>query len=128
MNCTRIGLGVLLAGAVILAAPLAGCDDDGSKSGSGDSYVGAVVKSISRAERAKVEADLKALDTALKMFEAEQGHIPSQEEGFSVMEIDAPTDPWGNPYVYERTGTRYKVYSKGPDGQAGTPDDVHLGQ
>jgi hypothetical protein len=106
----------------------AGCDDDGSKGGSGDSYVGAVVKSISSAERAKVEADLKALDTAVKMFEAEQGHIPSQEEGFSVMDIDPPTDPWGNPYVYERTGTRYEVYCVGPDGQAGTPDDVHLGQ
>lgn len=39
--------------------------------------------------------------------------------------VGAPNDPWGNPYVYERLGTRkIRISSKGPDGKLGTPDDV----
>src|SRR5579859_62838 len=39
--------------------------------------------------------------------------------------VGAPNDPWGNPYVYERQGTRkIRISSKGPDGKLGTPDDV----
>jgi general secretion pathway protein G len=34
-------------------------------------------------------------------------------------------DPWGNKYIYERSGgTNYKIFSAGPDGQRGTKDDV----
>lgn len=33
-------------------------------------------------------------------------------------------DPWGNPYIYEKSKATYNVYSSGPDGQKGTPDDV----
>ncbi len=39
-----------------------------------------------------------------------------------------PLDPWGNPYQYEPQGTKsragYDLYSTGPDGQAGTADDI----
>jgi general secretion pathway protein G len=39
-----------------------------------------------------------------------------------------PTDPWGNPYVYEFSGKHkpesYDLYSLGPDGKAGTDDDI----
>lgn len=38
------------------------------------------------------------------------------------------TDPWGNPYQYVLGGKRskdeYEVFSKGPDGKPGTPDDI----
>lgn len=37
-------------------------------------------------------------------------------------------DPWGNDYVYVRPGKHrkdsYDIFSRGPDGQAGTPDDI----
>lgn len=37
-------------------------------------------------------------------------------------------DPWGNPYNYTPATSAkkadYKVFSSGPDGQPGTPDDV----
>lgn len=39
-----------------------------------------------------------------------------------------PLDPWGQPYVYRYPGTRnvggYDLYSKGPDNQPDTADDV----
>jgi len=33
-------------------------------------------------------------------------------------------DPWGHPYVLERGGTEMHVRSLGPDGAAGTEDDI----
>lgn len=39
-----------------------------------------------------------------------------------------PADPWGQPYVYRYPGTRnvggYDLYSKGPDNQPDTADDI----
>ena len=39
-----------------------------------------------------------------------------------------PLDPWGEPYVYRYPGvhnkTGYDIYSKGPDKQDGTADDI----
>lgn len=39
-----------------------------------------------------------------------------------------PLDPWGEPYQYRYPGTKnpsgYDLYSKGPDHQAETPDDI----
>ena len=39
-----------------------------------------------------------------------------------------PLDPWGNPYQYAFPGTRnkdaYDLWSRGPDGQDGTADDI----
>jgi general secretion pathway protein G len=39
-----------------------------------------------------------------------------------------PLDPWGEPYQYAYPGTRnkdsYDLWSKGPDKQSGTADDI----
>lgn len=35
-----------------------------------------------------------------------------------------PEDPWGNPYVLERDGSRLRIFSWGEDGQEGTEDDI----
>jgi hypothetical protein len=38
-----------------------------------------------------------------------------------------PIDPWGKPYIYNKeSATDFKIYSAGPDGQAGTLDDVRV--
>jgi hypothetical protein len=34
-------------------------------------------------------------------------------------------DPWGTPYVYEPAAQGFVVFSAGPDGKAGTADDVY---
>ncbi len=33
-------------------------------------------------------------------------------------------DPWGNPYIYEKTDDFYLILSKGQDGERGTDDDI----
>ena len=44
------------------------------------------------------------------------------------MQKEIPLDPWGNPYIYECPGKRntagYDLSSMGPDGRAGTDDDI----
>lgn len=39
-----------------------------------------------------------------------------------------PADPWGNDYIYQYPGQHntnsYDLFSPGPDGQAGTEDDI----
>ena len=45
-----------------------------------------------------------------------------------VRESGLPNDPWGNPYVYECPGknnvSSYDIMSMGPDGRAGSEDDI----
>ena len=64
---------------------------------------------------------LQALITA-PSSKAESWHGPY----FSDPKI--PVDPWGEPYVYKYPGVHnpkgYDIYSKGPDKQDGTADDI----
>lgn len=55
-----------------------------------------------------------------------QGKVPENypQEGFYGKK-DIPKDPFGNPYNYEcEDNQHYKIWSNGPDGKAGTEDDV----
>ena len=38
--------------------------------------------------------------------------------------VDALNDAWGQPIRYEKRGKRFKLTSDGPDGEAGTEDDL----
>lgn len=53
---------------------------------------------------------------------SEQWHGPYLQEG------KLPLDPWKEPYVYRYPGVKnkssYDVFSKGPDRQEGTKDDI----
>jgi hypothetical protein len=42
--------------------------------------------------------------------------------------IKLENDPWGNPYVFAYPGkkNKYDLYSRGIDGQSGTPDDISV--
>jgi general secretion pathway protein G len=77
----------------------------------------------------------------LATYRMEKGTYPSTAEGLQILlqspnpgtppYIDDPAklkDPWGQPYQYRFPGTKnkfgYDVWSKGPDGQDGTADDV----
>lgn len=37
---------------------------------------------------------------------------------------EVPDDPWGNPYNFEKTGNKIKLYSSGADGLPNTVDDI----
>lgn len=95
--------------------------------------------------RAKIEAartQIKTFQTALQMYRADQGQLPTQGQGLEAL-CEAPTgdpapkhyppegylesrvlprDPWGNPYIYVvpgRRGEPYEVISYGSDGEEG---------
>ncbi len=101
-------------------------------------------KIAGRGEQARVGAaktQLNSFATALDMFEVDNGHYPRGKNGLNDLNVQpkdasnwhqyldqVPLDPWGHPYIYEYPGKHrpnsYDLSSMGPDGQAGTPDDI----
>jgi general secretion pathway protein G len=96
-----------------------------------------------QARQAAAQSQIATLSTALDSFEVDNGYYPKGKNGLAdltqaprdsqnwrgpYMKTDVPADPWGHPYVYECPGKRnpssYDLYSIGPDGRAGTDDDV----
>ncbi|MDK2971065.1 MAG: ral secretion pathway protein [Candidatus Sumerlaeota bacterium] len=99
-----------------------------------------------RSEQAKETAaktQISALSTALDSFEVDNGYFPSSSDGLNelivqpdgatnwrgpYMKQGIPNDPWGAAYLYEYPGTNnadgYDLSSMGPDGRAGTEDDI----
>ena len=91
---------------------------------------------------------MDSLSVALGRYKFHVGEYPTTEEGLKVLAYRNPdeirrirkahknwdgpyvnhivNDPWGHEYVYETRpeGGNPVLYSKGPDGRAGTTDDV----
>ncbi|MFW6133452.1 MAG: type II secretion system major pseudopilin GspG [Planctomycetota bacterium] len=101
--------------------------------------VGIAGQSKEKAARAQISA----LKQGLKSFDMHAGRLPTTAEGLDALvrrpagldedqwdgpyldEPEIPTDPWGNAYVYRNEGeSDYVLFSPGPDGKAGTEDDV----
>jgi len=104
--------------------------------------LGAVVvpNILSRPDTARVQAaqtDLRALSQTLEIYRLDNFQYPSSEQGLESL-VDRPsgfpepknwnpegylkklpTDPWGSPYLYEKTGRSYSLISLGADGQEG---------
>lgn len=89
-----------------------------------------------------IRADIATLELALQQYEQDNHLLPSTEQGLaallapsSVSPVPArfraggyidqlPSDPWGGPYQYERSGLggvahNYRIYTLGADGAAG---------
>jgi general secretion pathway protein G len=103
-------------------------------------------KFTGRTEQARNTAALTQISTfgtALDAFEVDTGNYPRGAEGLQqlitppsdvtnwrgpYLKSDIPLDPWGRPYLYEFPGklnpAGYDLRSAGPDGQAGTADDI----
>ena len=84
-----------------------------------------------RREEAQIRAskgDISIYGTAIDLYELDTGRLPKSLNelvgGKRDYVKEIKKDPWQNEYVYEITGKRYQVYSRGPDGQKGTGDDV----
>ena len=98
-----------------------------------------------RSEQAKVgaaQADISAnIATGLKLYELDNGHYPTNEEGGLNALLNRPgsatnwkgpylekkpIDPWGREYQYKCPGPHrtydYDLYSLGPDGQESADD------
>lgn len=83
------------------------------------------------------------MKTPLNAFKLNIGRYPSNDEGIQAL-LTCPNtlsnpakwsgpyisddaikeDPWGNAYMYESDGARYRFWSLGPDMANGTEDDI----
>jgi len=103
-------------------------------------------KFTGRTEEARVTAaqtQIATFGTALDAYEVDTGSYPRGSNGLQQLIVqpsdvtnwrgpylksDIPVDPWGHPYTYDYPGrntpTGYDLRSGGPDGQAGTADDI----
>ncbi len=99
------------------------------------------------AEISRALADINQIQSALARFEMTNGKYPTSDMGLLALierpnvtpeltkwrkELETsvlPKDPWGNEYVYRCPGDKnpdgYDLYSKGPDAQDDTEDDVY---
>jgi len=103
-----------------------------------------IMGSQERANLQKAVSDINSLETSLKMYKLDNYQYPSTEQGIEalVTETDVeplprrfpedgyitrlPKDPWGNEYQLLNPGENSKVdvFTMGPDGEAGTDDDI----
>jgi len=92
-----------------------------------------------QARRTKATTDIKSIETALSLFQMDNGFYPSTEQGLEAL-VQKPTtgripsnyneggylkkvpyDPWDSPYIYLSPGVNgdYDLISYGPDGEEG---------
>ncbi len=94
------------------------------------------------ARRVKAKMDIKAIESALKLYKIDCGSYPTTEQGLiSLLKkpetapvplkwreggyldgTDVPKDPWGKPYYYTSpttAGKDYEIVSYGHDGEPG---------
>ena len=99
-----------------------------------------IPKMAGRSQQAKVTAaatQISNFKSALDAYEVDTGAYPkggnlgelvsSSVQGWKGPYMDkVPADPWGGNYTYDYPGKHgtYDLMSPGPDGRAGTDDDV----
>jgi len=86
----------------------------------------------------------ESMKTTLSTYRISVGDYPTSAEGLNALltapankaerwtgpylESKVPLDPWGEPYQYRSPGVKnkasYDLWSKGPDKQDGTADDI----
>jgi general secretion pathway protein G len=102
---------------------------------------------MDRAEEAKVQStaiEIKNLESILDLYKLKAGQYPTTEQGLEALvsapEIEPvprnypqngfldelPQDKWGNDYQLINPGEmgKFDLFSVGPDGEAGTEDDI----
>lgn len=99
-----------------------------------------VMQKLSKANAAKAKFDITTIANAINSYAVENGGrypeslevlVMPDSNGRSALDRDSvPSDPWGNPYVFERAPSgsdKYRVISYGKDGQpGGEGDDADL--
>jgi len=93
-----------------------------------------------QAKQAAAKQDLSNIDTAMDVFNVDNGRYPTTEEGINALVTNPgnlpnwkgylkklPSDPWGRPYVYRCPGSNnkdYDLFSTGSSGQEGNTDNI----
>ena len=92
----------------------------------GEVQLESLQQDLDRAAVQQARLDIRQLSNQVDTFylEASPKRLP---ESLSELGADVPKDPWGNDYMYKKkSSTDYVIFSVGPDGQAGTLDDVYV--
>ncbi|MEZ5561148.1 MAG: type II secretion system major pseudopilin GspG [Pseudomonadales bacterium] len=95
---------------------------------------------LGRPDQARITAaqsDLRSLGNALDIYRLDNLQYPSTDQGLEALVTKPngfpepqnynpegyikklPTDPWGSPYIYERTASGFDLMSLGADGTEG---------
>ena len=110
----------------------------------GSMVVPNLIGSQDRANLQKAVSDINALETSLSMYKLDNYDYPSTEQGLESLTTETdveplprrfpeggyvkrlPQDPWGNDYQLLNPGENSKIdiFTMGPDGEAGTEDDI----
>lgn len=92
----------------------------------------------------KARIDISALEDAMNMYKLRNNRYPTTEQGLEALVEETtieplpkrfpeggfieklPVDPWENPYQLVSPGefSKIDIFSMGPDGVAGTEDDI----
>ena len=91
-------------------------------------------ESVAEAQRISTAGDLKSISVMLDAGWIMDRRLPSEKEFAEWMAStfkennvkELAEDHWGYPYVYTVNGRQYEVCSVGPDGEAGTDDDMSI--
>ena len=96
------------------------------------------------AQKTRVQADVNSLTTQLTIYQAQNGFLPSTEQGLKALMVkpdsepkprswrpymkSIPNDPWDSPYLYIQPGRHnpdsFDLFSAGKDRKPDTADDV----
>ncbi len=114
------------------AVPLSGCFLLGLLFFTGISivFISVPCACTSKHKEATIEAGNLSSMVEQYMFKSTPPELPKTlmelEQCSNPITKKVPQDPWGNDYIYRRLGKRqFEVFSKGPDGEAHTYDDIH---
>ena len=96
------------------------------------------------AQKARAMADIRSIGTQLTVYQAQNGFLPSTEQGLKALVVkpdsepkprswrqymtEVPEDAWKQPYFYLQPGKRnpnsYDLFSAGKDRKPDTSDDI----
>ena len=89
-----------------------------------------VMGATDRANNGLAETQLKSLKGNCEAYRLYYKKFPERLEDLvntpdnrKIID-EVPDDPWGNPYNFEKTGNKIKLYSSGADGLPNTDDDI----
>ncbi len=96
--------------------------------------VDTLVRALNAEKTSRVRAELETIATALEAFHREHGSYVEAKTEAALIDFLSPRylnrviriDAWHRPYEYEGSRDSYVLRSLGPDGKAGTADDVVL--
>jgi general secretion pathway protein G len=95
-----------------------------------------VINRIDDAQSAKVRQDIRAIESALKLYRLDNFRYPTSDQGLQALVTPpadsrksgagsyldrVPRDPWDRPYLYESPGKQgeFDIYTLGRDGAPG---------